>query len=82
MRTLVHSFFGDNNLVLFHFWRREAVVKREKVYKCFVQDCLKVFLLVFTFLKMHRNSKNYQFLLEMRKPFYKYCPVAVGVPNL
>ena len=35
--------------------------EREKVYKDFVHDCLKVFFLVFT-LKMRGNSKNYHFL--------------------
>ena len=40
------------------------MLKCEKVSKCFVQDCLKMFLLVFTPLKIHRNSKNDQFLVE------------------
>ena len=37
-RLLVLS--GDNNLVLFHLCRKETVLKREKVYKCFIQDCM------------------------------------------
>ena len=38
VKQLVHSLFGDNNLVPFHFWWKEIVLKSE-VYKCFVQDC-------------------------------------------
>ena len=59
--------FGDNNLVLFYLWWIEFVLKAEKVYKCFLQDCLKTFLLVFTSLKMHWNSKNEQFLVKKVK---------------
>ena len=33
------SLFGDNKLVPFQLWWREIVLKREKIYKCFVQDC-------------------------------------------
>ena len=39
MRQLVHSLPGDNNLLLFHFWWRQIVLKSEKVSKCFFQDC-------------------------------------------
>ena len=39
MRQLIHSLSGDNNLVPFHLWWRQIVLKSEKVYKCFVQDC-------------------------------------------
>ena len=38
------------------------MLEREKVNKDFVHDCLKVFFLVFTSLKMRGNSKNYHFL--------------------
>ena len=31
LKQLVHSFSGDNNLVLPHLWWREIVLKREKV---------------------------------------------------
>ena len=61
------KFFGDNNLVLFYLWWIEFMLKAEKVYKCFLQDCLKTFLLVFTSLKMHWNSKNEQFLVKKVK---------------
>ena len=36
-----------------------CVVKHEKVYKCFVQNCLKTVVSVSS--KMHENSKNDQF---------------------
>ena len=40
MRQLVHSLSGDNNLVPFHLWLKEIVLKTQKVYeKVFVQDC-------------------------------------------
>ena len=42
MRKLVHSLSGDNNLVPFHFWGREIVLKSEKVYKCYLQDCVPI----------------------------------------
>ena len=40
------------------------MAEREKVYKYFVQGCLKTFLLVFTSLEMHRNSKYDQLLVK------------------
>ena len=36
---LGHSFSGYNNLVPFHLCIRETALRREKVYKCFLQDC-------------------------------------------
>ena len=53
------------------------MLKREKVYKCFVQDCLKIFLLVFTSLKMHGDSKKQQCLIEKSKTSYEYCSATV-----
>ena len=35
MKQLVHSLSGVNNLIPFHLWWREIVLKREKLYKCF-----------------------------------------------
>ena len=61
------SLSGDNNLVTFHLWSRKIVLDRGKLYKSFVQDCLKIFLLVFTSLKMQENSKTDQFLIEKSK---------------
>ena len=66
--------FRYNNLVLFHLLRRDTVLKSEKVYKFFAEDCL----LVFTSLKMHGISKKYQVLVEKSKPHYKCCPTAIG----
>ena len=62
-----NSLCGDNNLISLHFWWSEIVLKSEKVYKFFVQDCLKNFLLVFICLKMSWNPKNYQFSVEKSK---------------
>ena len=39
VRQLVHAFSGDNNLVSFHMWWKEIVLKPEKICKYFVQDC-------------------------------------------
>ena len=36
-------------------------------------------ILVFTSLKIHDNSKSYDFLVEKLKPYYKYCPVPIGM---
>ena len=58
MRQLVHSLSGHNNLVSFHLWGREVVLKSEKVPKCFVQDCLKNFLSVFTCQKKEKKKKK------------------------
>ena len=38
---LVHSPFGDNNLVPFYFWWTEIVIKCGKAYKYFFHDCIK-----------------------------------------
>ena len=61
---LVHSLSSDTNQVLFSLRERETVLKREKVYKRLVQDCLRISFLFFTSLKMHGNSKNDQFSEE------------------
>ena len=42
MRKLVHSLFGHNNLVPFHFWGREIVLKSEKIYQCYLRDCAPI----------------------------------------
>ena len=39
MRQLVRLLSGDNDLVPFHLWWRKIVLRSEKVYKYFVQDC-------------------------------------------
>ena len=38
LEQLGHSIFGENNLVPFQLWLREAWPKPEKVSLCFVQD--------------------------------------------
>ena len=38
MRQLVYSLSSDKNLVPFHLWWREILLKREKVFKLFVQN--------------------------------------------
>ena len=79
LREIVHSLSGDNNLVLLGFTcGKKKLLKRETVCKCFVQDCLKIFLLFGTYLKMQKNSKNDQFLEEKSNTLYKYCPTAIG----
>ena len=35
LKQLIYSHFGDNNLVPFHFWPAEIMLKCEKVYKYF-----------------------------------------------
>ena len=37
----VHSPFDDNNLVPFHLWWTDIMLKCEKVYKYFFDDCNK-----------------------------------------
>ena len=43
MSQFVHSPSGDDNLVPFHLWWTEIVLKFEIVYKEFVNDCLICF---------------------------------------
>ena len=40
MWQLVNSHSVDDNLVLFRLWWREIMLRSEKVYKYFVQDCI------------------------------------------
>ena len=69
MRQLVHSLFGDNNLVSFHLRAREILLKSEKSTKVLPKIVRKIFLLVFTTLKIHLNSKIDQFLAENSKTY-------------
>ena len=39
VRQLVHSPFGDNDLVPFHLKQIKFVLKCKNVYECFAQDC-------------------------------------------
>ena len=77
MKQLVHSFSGDKNLVPFRLRQRKTVLKSEKVSECFVPDCLKISLSVFTCLIMHWNRRNDQFLVD-KKSFLKPSPAATG----
>ena len=43
------------------------LLKRKTACKYFVQDCLKVLLLVFIPLKMLRNSKNDELLVGQKR---------------
>ena len=67
MRQFVYSPFGDKNLVLFYLWWTEFALKYEKYYKQFSNDCLKIFFLISSTLKMYRIFKNNQFLVEKSK---------------
>lgn len=67
IRQLVHSRSGVNNWVTFHLWWMEMVPKSEKMFRYFIQDCLKISPLVFPSSKMQGNSKNLQFLAEKNK---------------
>ena len=70
-REASHSPFGYNNLVTIHFWWRETVLKHEKVYKNFVHECLKIFILIFTSFKVHGNSKSDQCCAAEFFPIFK-----------
>ena len=52
-RELLHSPFGDNNLVPIHLWLREIVENCEKVFKYSVHDCCQRFMMTL----FCRNSK-------------------------
>lgn len=69
MRQLVHSLFGDNNLVSFNLRAREILPKSEKSTKVLPKIVRKILLLVFTTLKIHLNSKIDQFLAENSKTY-------------
>ena len=64
MQQIKHSISGDNNLVQFHLRQKETVIKREVACRYCVQGCLKILLLLFTFMKMHGTSKSDQFSEE------------------
>ena len=80
MRQLAtHAFFfWWYNPVPFLFWWRESVLKCEKVYKCFIHDCLKLLLFEITSLKMHWNSKNHRFLAEKKNFFENTVLLQLG----
>ena len=51
--------------------------KRKSVSKYFVQDCLKIFLLILTVLKTNGNSKNDEALVKKVKNINYYHPVPI-----
>ena len=75
MRQLVHSLSGDDNLVPFHLWWRQTVLKSEKISKCFVQDCKCIFLYEYSFwvqCQLIWNHKNNR----LQKLFWSYFEFA------
>ena len=47
---------GDNNLVSLHLWGIKTVLKREKVYKCFIQD----YYVTTKPVKMSKKARAYE----------------------
>ena len=58
MSQLVYSISGDNNLLLYHLWLREAMVKGEKLSTYFMLGYLENFLLFSIALRMQENPQN------------------------
>ena len=57
-QQLVNSSFGKSNLVPFHFWWREFVLKSGKLHKYFLQDYLKHLLLLLV-----KQSKTFSIII-------------------
>ena len=38
-QEFAHSLSGDNNVVLFHLWWRDNMLKHKKIFKYFVKNC-------------------------------------------
>ena len=77
-KFILHSPVIDNNLVSIRSWRREIVVKLEKVYNYLLHSCVQIFFLGFTALKMRGNSKNGHFLVKKVEYLRRYCPATLG----
>ena len=58
MTKLAHLLSGDNDLVPFYLWRKETLLKREEVYKHFVQSCSTSTVNYMSFLKWKTATKN------------------------
>ena len=52
----VCSCSDENNLVPLYVWCRETALKSKKVYKCFVQDWLRIFLYDHTAMKFEPTA--------------------------
>ena len=63
-------------VVPLQLWWKKIVIKGEKVHKYFVQDCMKIFFLLYTSLKLHRSSKFDQLLVK-KKILHEYYAAAV-----
>ena len=58
MRQLIHSSWGDNNLVPFHLWWRETRLKYKNTSKYFVGSYLENFLF-FLFPLRKKNAESF-----------------------
>ena len=63
--------FITNNHTLFHLRSKKKLVKYQKVSQCYVHNCLRNFLLVFTFLLTALIVKNSLILAEIYLIFLK-----------
>ena len=50
--------FVSNNRALLRLWGKESLVKHQKVSKCYENDCLQNFLLLFMFLLTAKFAEN------------------------
>ena len=62
VRQPVDTMFISNNLTSFHLWWKENLVKYQKVSKCYENDCVQNFLLLFLSLLTAPVAKNSQIL--------------------
>ena len=58
MRQLVYTMFISNNRAFFHLWRKENLVKHQRVSKHYENDCLKNFLLHYMSLLTAKFFEN------------------------
>ena len=70
MRQLVHSLYGDNNLVPFDLWWRQILLKSEKVWKCFVKIvCRSLFFNKVSRLQAKERLLHSHFSVSVTKYF-------------
>ena len=58
IKSFVHTMFIGNNRASFHLWRKENLVKHQKVSKYYETDCLQNFLFFCMFLLTTKIVKN------------------------